>query len=208
MSMLFNDLLGQTICTLLGTSSEAELFSAISAAAEQSVTSVPATLISQHGFKIDVLATCTPFEQDSVKVCKVDFKNFTLTEAECEEYLEDSASAKVLVSVDYPRIIKKVNRQFTELFGYIPNQITGRSIRAIHGPRTNLKLWNLLLDTAASARCTAEDQHFVSSVNCGESLHRVSCSPVLHGYQGKVRGLLVSFSQPGADPSPCADEAS
>ena len=63
--------------------------------------------------------------------------------------LQESSSAKALVSAQHPHMVQMVNEAFTSMLGLTEAQVIGRSLQATHGPCTDAAVYRSMMQTAS-----------------------------------------------------------
>ena len=187
-----SEILGRSIKILLGPQTDSiVIHSSIKSSSFLKSTVAHVVLYGKMGQCRNVIVSCSPFHDEggSLTGCLMLLENseaVTLKQA-----LEGSSCAKALISAEYPHMVQMVNDEFTCEFGFTQSQVMGRSLRTIHGPRTDSEVWRTLLQTATTGRISRATMYQCSS-SCSESLHRLTCVPVAEA-DGAISNLLIFF---------------
>eukprot|EP00291_Cryptomonas_curvata_P005014 CAMPEP_0172206910 /NCGR_PEP_ID=MMETSP1050-20130122/33507_1 /TAXON_ID=233186 /ORGANISM="Cryptomonas curvata, Strain CCAP979/52" /LENGTH=233 /DNA_ID=CAMNT_0012886099 /DNA_START=42 /DNA_END=743 /DNA_ORIENTATION=+ len=64
---------------------------------------------------------------------------------------QESTVSKVIIEASARQAIQSTNTRFLDMYGLKENQVTGRSLRVVHGPRTDRAGWTAMLDRPARA---------------------------------------------------------
>eukprot|EP00291_Cryptomonas_curvata_P027499 CAMPEP_0172211582 /NCGR_PEP_ID=MMETSP1050-20130122/36485_1 /TAXON_ID=233186 /ORGANISM="Cryptomonas curvata, Strain CCAP979/52" /LENGTH=487 /DNA_ID=CAMNT_0012892055 /DNA_START=100 /DNA_END=1559 /DNA_ORIENTATION=+ len=193
------EILGRSIKILLGPQTDSiVIHSSIKSASFSKSSIAHVVLYGKIGQCRNVIVSCSPFldEGGGLSGCLMLLESseaIKITQA-----LENNSFAKALISAEYPHMVQMVNDEFTYLFGFTPSQVMGRSLRTIHGPRTDSEVWRELLQTASIGRISKGIMYNCSS-SCHETQNLVTCVPVTEA-DGAISNILVFFS-PGPPPA-------
>eukprot|EP00291_Cryptomonas_curvata_P011824 CAMPEP_0172188440 /NCGR_PEP_ID=MMETSP1050-20130122/21931_1 /TAXON_ID=233186 /ORGANISM="Cryptomonas curvata, Strain CCAP979/52" /LENGTH=304 /DNA_ID=CAMNT_0012862947 /DNA_START=398 /DNA_END=1308 /DNA_ORIENTATION=- len=114
--------------------------------------------------------------------------------------LDDTASAKVLISSQQPYMVQMVNDQFYAMFGFTQMQVIGRSLRSIHGPRTDAALYHQMIHTACTGRASRGTLSVCSSA-CSEFIVDITVIPVVEAQNDSIANLVVLLDWPTTEAS-------
>lgn len=105
---------------------------------------------------------------------------------------------KAILSSAQPHVVQSVSSSFTELYGIYAPQIIGRSLHLIHGPRTDMRVWNAMVNGAllGEAQC---DTIYTCACDCTEFVVDVTITPASSS-EGLITHLVCTFSVPSTIP--------
>ena len=185
--------IGRSIRFMMGPHSDVvQIDSAIKATAcAKTTTSFHAALYSGDGECKRLAVTCSPFYQSNGELigCGLAFEPSHALSVSAA--LEVSRNAKMLVSADSSHTVQAVNEEFTRVFGIDKCEIAGRSLRMIHGPRTNRATWQSLLQAACAGR-SSEGVIVACSRTCQESEYLARVFPVVDD-ASRIGSLVIYF---------------
>mmetsp|Transcript_45899 Transcript_45899/g.71914 ORF Transcript_45899/g.71914 Transcript_45899/m.71914 type:complete len:620 (+) Transcript_45899:2-1861(+) len=131
--------------------------------------------------------------------CDVSGIALTMTTSDAVPYkvaYQEFREPMVIVSATEPHSVDTVNAQFTEMFGFSEPQVSGRSLRVIQGPKTDMFAWSRMFKTSRTG-LSKSGWFTICTANCTEIDATVVVQPVFAS-GGKISHLKVTFqrSQP------------
>ena len=185
------EIMGRSVKFLFGPKTDSiKIHSAIKSASFSKETTIHVVLYSRFGEPRNIVFTCSPFKGYSgdLQGCLIVFENSGTISL--QEALQDSPSAKALISAQQPYMVQMTNESFASIFGFSQSQVLGRSLRSIHGPRTDSNLFCSMIRDACSGRISRGNLCVCTSA-CIEFIASIIVIPVVEAQSDCISNLLV-----------------
>ena len=108
--------------------------------------------------------------------------------------LFESTGVSILVSLDAPHIVLTCGPQLAGLLGYTAEEIVGRSIKILHGPRTETSKISSAIKRSSLNQTTAIQSILYGRSGLGKTLS-VTCTPHYDAW-GVLRGCAMDMLVP------------
>jgi PAS domain S-box-containing protein len=145
---------GRSIKLLLGPMTDSvAMHAAIKNASFDKSNTTHAVLYERSGQCRDMLVTCSPHRDPwgVLRGCAM------MLEELSGRVSSPSTTAMAIISAQPPHAVLTVNEAFSSIFGLCAAQVVGRTLRSVHGPRTDPARWHAMVRSAcagAAASCS------------------------------------------------------
>lgn len=102
-----------------------------------------------------------------------------------------SPEYNAVITLNEPYRLQCVSDDLCELFGFAPEQLQGRSLRMLLGPRTNTERLDAAVKSAG-LRCTSTVPLIAYRCDSSEQFQLLTCAPHLSN-DGEVEGISLTF---------------
>jgi len=160
------------------------------------VNSAATALYTRDGNSILMRITAMPLvEEDSegASVCRLVMEPSDAVPVKMG-LADDNGLPKVVLSAVAPHAILCTSTSFTALYGVTESQILGRTMNFMHGPLSDVRLWNSMLKNALTGQAQCASLWTCSS-DCSEFIVEVTTTPAF-GQDGKITHIIVNLTVP------------